>query len=699
MNKEHLAGILALANEFKEGDLPVGGTRDELERKEARLALSALRLADIASTTLVEDSMSEALSRALNTGLAAEVSQLTVGEFKRILLGGSGAAWAYHYRDGLTSEAIAAVVKVMTNDELSIVARAIFNPLEAEGVVIGSPSHFGSRMQPNSPGDDEEEILFSILEGLTYGCGDVILGINPASNDLETTIRLEELLGRVKERLALPVRYSVLSDMVKQDRARASAKVDVGFQSLAGTEKALRGMVGLGVEGLLSLARGFDGLYFETGQGSAVTNGAAEGVDMVTLEARAYGLARSISRQTGAWTIVNDVAGFIGPEVFRTGEQLLRTCLEDMVMAKLHGLTMGLDVCSTFHMGIEPAALQQLTGQIVERAAPAYLMAVAGNADPMLGYLTTSFREHPRLRRRTRRQVSAAMRKRLIAMGVMSESGGLAADRPRAEMLYALYSKSGGDSRSHGALCEEGKRKMAALAGRGFDLGYGHGLDYEAPGEVIGRLDAIYNHARRSLYAAIDESVINTVSTRWLRVQTEANDRESYLMRPPLGEKVRDEDAGRVMRLYGSGRPRAQIVISDGLNADAVNENLRALQPPLRRELSEAGCHVGEVDIVIDNGRVRAGYHVGMLLDVDVIIHFIGERPGTGLNMLSAYLTYGRDMAGRSRWSPALDHSNTTAVCGINRQGKQPAAATAEIARCVSRMLEERRSGVELGSS
>src|SRR4029079_10929026 len=138
----------------------------------------------------------------------------------------------------------------------------------------------------------------------------------------------------------------------------------------------------------------------ETGQGSAVTNGAAEGVDMVTLESRAYGVARHIQSATGAWTIVNDVAGFIGPEVFKTAAQLERACLEDVVMAKLHGLTMGLDVCATFHMGISPRQLHQLTERIVDRGAPAYLMAVAGNADPMLGYLTTSFREHPRLRMR-----------------------------------------------------------------------------------------------------------------------------------------------------------------------------------------------------------------------------------------------------------------------------------------------------------
>ena len=191
--------------------------------------------------------------------------------------------------------------------------------------------------------------------------------------------------------------------------------MDVGFQSLAGTSKALTGMVGLDVDGVLDLARGFDGLYFETGQGSAVTNGTAEGVDMVTLEARAYGVARHIQRQTGAWTIVNDVAGFIGPEVFRTPPQLERACLEDLVMARLHGLTMGLDVCATFHMGIPPADLRDVTQRIVERGAPAYLMAVAGNADPMLGYLTTSFRDHPRLREKTGRQMTSAMKSRFAA--------------------------------------------------------------------------------------------------------------------------------------------------------------------------------------------------------------------------------------------------------------------------------------------
>jgi ethanolamine ammonia-lyase large subunit len=701
MNRSELLRTFVLANEFKEGDLLVGGTRDEQLRAEARRQLAALRLGEIAHAVFVEDGVSEALARSLQSPLAKQIAHLTVAELKRTLLSADGPQWARRYRDGLASEVIAAVVKVMTDDELSIVARALFNPLPGAGVAIGSPQHFGSRIQPNSPGDDEEEILLAILEGLSYGCGDVILGLNPASDDLETIIRLEELLRRVVEQLELPTRYCVLSDIVKQASARAHAKVDVGFQSLAGTSKALQGMVGLDAEGVKELARGFDGLYFETGQGAEVTNGAAEGVDLVTLEARTYGVARYVRQQAGAapepWLIVNDVAGFIGPEVFRTGAQLRRACLEDTVMAKLHGLTMGLDVCSTFHMGIEPAALQQLTAQIVAQAAPAYLMAVAGNADPMLGYLTTSFREHPRLRHTAGRRISSAMQQRLTALGVMNAAGEMTDGAETAE-LYARYHRAGGETRATEALRAEGAKKIAALRGRGYDLGYGHGADYADPPEITARMEALYAHARRALYATLDETVISDAAPHHLRIRTRAVNRDDYLAHPPSGELIREEDAARLAALYPARRPQAQLVLSDGLNANALNEHLRVVLPPLRRHLAAAGCHLGEVEIMIDNGRVRAGYHVGALLDVEVVIHLIGERPGTGLNTLSAYLTYGRDAQGRSRWSPELDHALTTAICGIHRQGKPPAAAAEEIARCVKRMLTERRSGVALGA-
>jgi ethanolamine ammonia-lyase large subunit len=698
MNPQELLQNFALANEFKEGDLLVGGTVEDAVRGKARGQLGALKLGEITGTTIVEDEVSEVLAGSLDTNLAAEISRLTVNELKGVLLSPGGDAWAHRYREGLASHVIAAVIKVMTNEELSSVARSLFNPLPVGGgVAIGSPQHFGSRLQPNSPGDDEEEILFSILEGLSYGCGDVVLGINPAGDSLETIIRLEDLLRTVVERLKLPTRYCVLSDIVKQSDARAHTAVDVGFQSLAGTSKALVGMVGIDVDGVTDLARRFDGLYFETGQGSEVTNGVSMGVDMVTLEARTYGVARHIGKQTGKWMIVNDVAGFIGPEVFRTSEQLKRACLEDVVMAKLHGLTMGLDVCSTFHMGIEPGALRQLAQQITREAAPAYLMAVAGNSDPMLGYLTTSFREHPRLRHQTGKQITTPMHKRLAELGVMDGRGELSADTGRAEFLYAVYMKAGGDTRSIESLVDEAKRKIKTLRARGYDLGYGHVDDYAAPPEAESRVDMIYRNARHALYAALDTGVIRDASTRHLRVRSIANDREQYLSHPPSGERVCEMDVPRLISLYPSRQPQVQVVISDGLNANAVNENLRALLPRLRRGLSEAGYHLGGVDIFVQNGRVRIGYHVGALLDVDVVVHLIGERPGTGLNTLSAYLTYGRDADGRLRWSPDMDHSCTTAVCGIHPKGRRPEEAVDEIVGCVVRMLKERRSGVALG--
>jgi len=672
--------LFTLANAFKEGDLLVGGTADERVRGDARQALSAATVGDIRRASFVDDGVSASLDRSRNRSFDAELDPLTIERLKTILLGPGVAAWASTYRDSLASEVIAAVVKVMTDDELSSVSSSLFNPLDGSGIAIGSPRHFGSRIQPNSAGDDETEILFSILDGLSYGCGDVIIGLNPAADEIDTIIRLEQLLERVVRTLDLPTRYCVLSDIVKQHRARTRARIDVAFQSLAGTSRGLIGMVGLDVDGILDVARAFDALYFETGQGSEVTNGAADGVDMVTLEARTYGVARYLKRTTGCrWTIVNDVAGFIGPEVFKTAAQLERACLEDVVMAKLHGLTMGLDVCATFHMGIAPRELRELTERIVMRAAPAYLMAVAGNADPMLGYLTTSFREHPFLRARVGRRMTSAMEQRLVALGTVTADG---ASRPGPASILRLATLFGLD----------GMRQLMELEERGLDLN----LDADAADR---RLDAIYAHARRALYATIEDGVIREASPRHVRARTTAATREDYLARPHAGECLRDDDVRHIEAIGRTRHPQVQIVVSDGLNADAINEQLRAVMPLLRQLLSTQGHHVSDTDVILQNSRVRTGYEVGLLVSADVVVHLIGERPGTGLNTMSAYLTYGRDTAGQMRWRRDLDHAATTAICGIHPKGKPPHEAAAEIARTVARIFERRRSGVALETS
>jgi ethanolamine ammonia-lyase large subunit len=690
MDPRELRRCFALASAFKEGDLAVGGTRDDRLRADARRALGALTVREVQRTLLIDDGVTAALDRSRDRRFDDDLGSLTIGRLKDIMLAPGAEAWARRFGDGLASEVVAAVVKVMTDDELSVVARTLFNPLAGAGVAIGAPSHFGSRIQPNSPGDDEQEILFSILEGLSYGCGDVIIGLNPAADDVDTIIRLEQLLEQVVRRLELPTRFCVLSDILKQDAARRHTRVDVAFQSLAGTSRALTGMVGLDVPGLLDLVRGFDALYFETGQGSEVTNGAAEGVDMVTLEARTYGVARHLRRESGiGWMIVNDVAGFIGPEVFCNGRQLERTCLEDVVMAKLHGLTMGLDVCATFHMGIAPAELRRLTERIVQRTAPAYLMAVAGNADPMLGYLTTSFREHSQLRSLVGRGLTSPMQQRLIDLGVATREAERSSHAESVAQLYAAYVKAGGSRQSVSSLMEESREGQQTLRERGFDIGIANGEAANA------RVDAIYAHARTALYAAVDDGVVRDSASRPLRVRTAATSRDEYLAHPSAGERLRDEDAARITSL-SSQAPHVQLVISDGLNANAINQQLRVLLPALRHALSDSGHHVGEHDVVVQNGRVRVGYEIGGLVRAAIVVHVIGERPGTGLNSASIYVTYGRDETGQSRWSRSLDHSVTNAVCGIHPRGKPAATAVAEVGRLITRMTEERRSGVVL---
>ena len=403
-----------------------------------------------------------------------DLDTLTIAQAKAVLLGPRAAAWARRHGDALASEAIAALAKVMTNDELSSRrARA----LQSAWMATASPSAARAFRLPHPAEQSrrrrDRKFCFRSCEGLSYGCGDVIIGLNPAADDVDTIVRLEQLLEQVVRRLDLPTRYCVLSDIVKQHAARKHTRIDVGFQSLAGTSRSLAGMVGLDVDGRRRsrsrlrrpVLRDRPGIRGDQRRRRGHRHGHAGSAHV-----RARASHRG-ARRRSRWMIVNDVAGFIGPEVFTNAEQLERACLEDTVMAKLHGLTMGLDVCATFHMGIAPAALRRLTARIVDRAAPAYLMSVAGNADPMLGYLTTSFREHPRLRHQVGRRITSSMEQRLRALGAMGNDGEPQPTSGTVAHLYAAYAKAGGDRRSSSSIEDEGRRRLSELRERGFDLG------------------------------------------------------------------------------------------------------------------------------------------------------------------------------------------------------------------------------------
>ena len=255
------------------------------------------------------------------------------------------------------------------------------------------------------------------------------------------------------------------------------------FQSLAGTDDCNK-TFDITVEKILKYATSKKGerygLYFETGQGSEFTNGVANGVDMMVLESRKYGFSRAVGQELakvqprGAWLHVNDVAGFIGPEVFKSREQLVRCCLEDIAMGKLHGLPIGLDICSTLHMSVSLEDLDWCQDQIMP-ANPVYLIALPTKNDPMLGYLTTSFQDHVRLREKFGFKVNDAMWEFYKRIGIVDANDNYTKNYGDPLWVYYQYRLAKGDTRSKDAIYAEGRTKMKEVEERGVDLATGHG--------------------------------------------------------------------------------------------------------------------------------------------------------------------------------------------------------------------------------
>ena len=695
ITKERLITLLTLSNPFKEGDEQLGGTKDESIKEQARNELSSLTINEITHIVLIDDEVSSALRSEINPNLLNEIGDLTLSQLKALLLSQQCSEWVHKYRMGLSSEVIAAVVKLMTNEQLSYVSKTLFNPIEdnsqtQDAILIGSKTHFGSRIQPNSPGDDPKEILFHTFEGIVHGCGDVIIGLNPSSDTVEQVTRSEKILESIVTKLNLPTRYCVLSDMVKQSQAKETTKGDVGFQSLAGTSKALIGMLGVDVDGYVELSKQFSGLYFETGQGAEVTNHVHDGIDMVTLESRCYGLARYIKNKTHApWMIVNDVSGFIGPEVYRTGDQLFRACLEDLVMAKLHGITMGLDVCSTFHMGISPIDLEQLTVEIVDKGAPAFLMAVAGKADPMLGYLTTAMKEHPRIRKYFDKKIATPMFKRLNELNILDSEGNLVHNDEEAIIeLYVKYMNGENEEECR----KEAKEQITKMKIKGFDIAYGENGDLEDTKEEKQRLNRIYVNGVKALRAIINmDTIKSSLSDNYLIVNSASKDRDDYIAHPSSGETLSEEGKHNIQMKISNSSNKVIFVISDGLNANAINEHIPFILPKVKQNLKIFAISYHQTDILVINGIVRLGYLIGELTQCAMVVHFIGERPGTGLDQMSVYITYGT-----GKWNQQMEHCLTTAICGIHPKGKKIEEAIEEITNVIKHGLKFKATGVAL---
>lgn len=417
-----LRELLAKANEEKSGDQLAGiAARSEKERVAAKCALADLSLAEILATPVVDpdkDDVSRLILETHDSESFAAIKSMTVGEFREFTLDDdTGEAELRRLHWAITPEMAAAVAKIMSNKDLVLAAAKIRVVTHCRNT-MGERGVLGIRLQPNHPADDLGGILLSTLDGLLFGCGDAVIGVNPATDSIETVTAILSALDRLITAYKIPTQACCLAHISTQLAALENgAPVDLLFQSIAGTEAANRSFgvtlsmlregqqkilehhqkrgVGqtktLGHESTRMHSNQLEGfhhvMYFETGQGSALSAEAHHGVDQLTLEARAYGVARVFSP-----FLVNTVVGFIGPEYLYDERQITRAGLEDHFMGKLLGLPMGCDVCYTNHAAADQNSADNLL-LLLAAAGCNYFMGVPCADDVMLNYQSTSFHD------------------------------------------------------------------------------------------------------------------------------------------------------------------------------------------------------------------------------------------------------------------------------------------------------------------
>jgi len=399
--------LLAKASPGRSGDeLASISAASAEERVAAQIALSDIPLKTFLNEPVVpyeSDEVTRLITDQHDAGAFASVAHLTVGDFRDWLLSeqATGELLAV-LAPGLTPEMTAAVSKIMRLQDLVTVAAKIRVVTRFRNT-IGLPGRLSTRLQPNHPTDDPKGIAASVIDGLSYASGDAVIGINPVSDNLESVEALLRLLDHVRESYRIPTQTCVLAHVTTtMDAIRRGAPVDLVFQSIAGTEAANASfgvniaMIQEAREQALELRRGTVGdnvMYFETGQGSALSANAHHGVDQQTCEARAYGLARHFKP-----LLVNTVVGFIGPEYLYNGKQILRAGLEDHFCGKLLGLPMGCDICYTNHAEADQDDMDALL-TMLGAAGVNYIMGVPGADDVMLNYQSTSFHDALYLRK------------------------------------------------------------------------------------------------------------------------------------------------------------------------------------------------------------------------------------------------------------------------------------------------------------
>ncbi|GAB2805116.1 ethanolamine ammonia-lyase subunit EutB [Comamonas piscis] len=426
-----LRELMAKATPARSGDSLAGvAARHDTERVAAQMALADLPLAHFLQEALVpyeSDEVTRLIIDSHEAAAFAPVAHLTVGGFRDWLLSDAAdEATLSALAPGLTPEMVAATSKLCRNQDLILVAQKCRVVTRFRNT-IGLPGRMSTRLQPNHPTDDPSGIAASLLDGLMYGNGDAVIGINPASDSIAAVSTLLYMLDEVIQQYQIPTQSCVLTHVTTSIEAIGrGVPVDLVFQSIAGTQDANRSfgidlaLLQEGYDAAQSLARGTVGnnaMYFETGQGSALSAGAHHGLDQQTCEARAYAVARKFQP-----LLVNTVVGFIGPEYLYDGKQIIRAGLEDHFCGKLLGLPMGCDICYTNHAQADQNDMDVLL-TLFGVAGINFIMGIPGSDDIMLNYQTTSFHDALYLRKTLGLRPTPEFEAWLQTMGITQAGG------------------------------------------------------------------------------------------------------------------------------------------------------------------------------------------------------------------------------------------------------------------------------------
>ncbi|MDX1916265.1 MAG: ethanolamine ammonia-lyase subunit EutB [Methylophilus sp.] len=441
-----LKEVMAKATPARSGDYLAGVAAETYaERMAARMCLAQVPLKVFLQELLIPYESDEVTRLIIDTHdqqAFAEISHLTVGDFRDWLLSDvADSATLKRVSTGITPEMAAAVSKLMRNQDLILVAKKC-HVTTAFRNTIGLPGHLSVRLQPNHPTDDAKGIAASMLDGLLYGSGDAVIGINPATDSLPALMDLYYLVDEVINQYEIPTQSCILTHVTNQIQLiEKGAPLDLVFQSIAGTEKANKSFgIDLAIlreaqSAALSLNRGTVGnnvMYFETGQGSVLSANANFGVDQQTCEARAYAIARHLSP-----LLTNTVVGFIGPEYLYDGKQIIRAGLEDHFCGKLLGVPLGCDVCYTNHAEADQDDMDTLM-TLLATAGLTFIMGIPGADDIMLNYQTTSFHDALYLRNVLGLKPAPEFESWLKKMQIMDENGVVQAVKSGHHMLQNM---------------------------------------------------------------------------------------------------------------------------------------------------------------------------------------------------------------------------------------------------------------------